>query len=241
MDDLNKILDDSGSRVEPSHEPSIAVGDPITHSDFDTMTLQDILNRADTTFVCPEGVTGASGASETPETHPSMTTANQSRLPSLSKEIIGMLIDIDNANYGKKDEEEEPSMVIERDPRLSDTLISSHPPARQSVSSTADNTLDLSTVPKHAYEETITPNTCFDNYSSEELMALCAKYKKLVIEGNRSEDVGVLLNINSVLFATLSDLLGHLEEAGGAVQARVRGVTARAGNGARRVVGGGAA
>ena len=92
-----------------------------------------------------------------------------------------MLIDIDNANYGKKDEEEEPSMVIERDPRLSDTLISSHPPARQSVSSTADNTLDLATIPNHAYEETITPNTCFDNYSSEELMALCAKYKKLVI------------------------------------------------------------
>ena len=86
MDDLNKILDDSGSRVESSHEPSIAIGEPVTHSDFDTMTLQDILNRADTTFVCRESTIGTS------DTHSSAPNTNQSRLPSLSKEIIGMLI-----------------------------------------------------------------------------------------------------------------------------------------------------
>ena len=106
VDDLNKILDDSGSRVESSHEPSIAIGEPVTHSDFDTMTLQDILNRADTTFVCRESTVGTS------DTHSSAPNTNQSRLPSLSKEIIGMLIDIDNANYSKKEEEEESPSII---------------------------------------------------------------------------------------------------------------------------------
>ncbi|KAK8824080.1 hypothetical protein WA556_003405 [Blastocystis sp. ATCC 50177/Nand II] len=202
VDDLNKILDDSGSRVESSHEPSIAIGEPVTHSDFDTMTLQDILNRADTTFVCRESTVGTS------DTHSSAPNTNQSRLPSLSKEIIGMLIDIDNANYSKKEEEEESPSIIERDPRLSDTVISSNPfpasskPRLQPIPEDAPEVRVPSTSTKQ--EETITPNTCFDGYSSSELMALCAKYKKRVIDEGRSEDVEILLNINSAISQQLS-------------------------------------
>ena len=208
VDDLNKILDDSGSRVESSHEPSIAIGEPVTHSDFDTMTLQDILNRADTTFVCRESTVGTS------DTHSSAPNTNQSRLPSLSKEIIGMLIDIDNANYSKKEEEEESPSIIERDPRLSDTVISSNPfpasskPRLQPIPEDTPDARVPSTSTKQ--EETITPNTCFDGYSSSELMALCAKYKKRVIDEGRSEDVEILLNINSVGGIPRFSSLGHL-------------------------------
>lgn len=113
-----------------------------------------------------------------------------------------MLIDIDNANYSKKEEEEESPSIIERDPvfptlsfpvtrfQLHRSLVFNpfpKTPLRRGVPSTSTK-----------QEETITPNTCFDGYSSSELMALCAKYKKRVIDEGRSEDVEILLNINSV-------------------------------------------
>ena len=183
--------------MESSHEPSIATGDPTTHSDVDTMTLQGILNQEDTTFVCRESAAGTS------DTHSSAAKTNQSRLPSISKEIITMLIDIDNENYSKKEEEEKSPSIIEHDSRLSDTVISSNPfPAspKHPLQPIPKDTPESSAIPvaNAKSEEIITPNTCFDNRSSSELMCLCAKYKKRVIEGGKSEDVEILLNINSV-------------------------------------------
>ena len=125
-----------------------------------------------------------------------------------------MLIDIDNANYSKKEEEEESPSIIKRDPRLSDTVISSNPfpasskPRLQPIPEDAPEVRVPSTSTKQ--EETITPNTCFDGYSSSELMALCAKYKKRVIDEGRSEDVEILLNINSVGGIPRFSSLGHL-------------------------------
>ena len=47
VDDLNELLDANVTRISPEHvsEP------PHISSDLDTMTLHDILNRADTTLV----------------------------------------------------------------------------------------------------------------------------------------------------------------------------------------------
>ena len=220
------------SRVSQVSEPPATHGtsaDATVHSETDTMTLQDILNHADTTFVARE-----SGV-EINDTRVSSSTS-QSRLPSLSKDIITMLIDMDNENYSKNPEEESSSLSpshFEKDPRLSDTVISSFPPQFSKpkdsdsspreektvqASKQTENRTSLTQTVSISSEDSITPNTCFSSYTSDQLVQLSEKYKNLVVELGRHEDVEILLNINSVFLLNfrnvqaLSDKLAAKEE-----------------------------
>lgn len=157
VDDLNELLDANVTRISPEHvsEP------PHISSDLDTMTLHDILNRADTTLVRESECT----------VDDQRTSSSTTRLPSSSKEIINMLIDIDNANYSK-------------------------PPL--SPSSPSEETVDIRTLTSTGETDEITPTTCFDGYSSEELLKLCEVYRERVLKSSKHEDMEILLNINSV-------------------------------------------
>lgn len=46
--------------------------------------------------------------------------------------------------------------------------------------------------------EEITPTTCFDSYSVSDLLKLCESYRDRVLQSGKSEDVEILLNINTV-------------------------------------------
>ena len=157
VDDLNELLDANVTRISPEHvsEP------PHISSDLDTMTLHDILNRGDTTLVRESECT----------VDDQRTSSSTTRLPSSSKEIINMLIDIDNANYSK-------------------------PPL--SPSSPSEETVDIRTLTSTGETDEITPTTCFDGYSSEELLKLCEVYRERVLKSSKHEDMEILLNINSV-------------------------------------------
>lgn len=176
VEDLNRILENE------SQASTITSASKI-HSDIDTLTLQDILNRADTTFIAPN-----SSMVQSNETHTS-DSKTQSRLPSLSKNIISMLIDMDNANYN--DQEESPSIieiVNQKDPRLSQTVISGAEPMHLE-----EDSIDL----LDKLDE-ITPTTCFSSYSDEQLASLCKFYKERVMKNGTTEDMEILLNINAV-------------------------------------------
>ena len=227
VDDLNKILKEDDSLLSESQTTKSFVKDQtthLTHSETDTETLQDVLNQADTTILPRESVL------ETNETI-ACSSNSQSRLPSMSKEIIDMLIDIDNANYSKNPDELECSMSpskLPKDPRLSDTVISSSlPPSvvkfkEQSVTNKedqkeekgtvdAENTTKLTNTISISSEESITPNTCFSSYTADQLVQLSEKYKNLVVEQGKHEDIEILLNINSVFrigFHSPSGIIG---------------------------------
>lgn len=214
VDDLNKILKEDDSLLSESQTTKSFYNDKTTHSthsETDMATLQDVLNHADTTILPRESVL------ETNETIVSSSTS-QSRLPSMSKDIINMFIDIDNANYNKNPDESTCSMSpsqFQKDPRLSDTVISSSLPPflakskEKSVDETeekregsvvdAENTTKLINTISISSEESITPNTCFSSYTADQLVQLSEKYKNLVVEQGKHEDVEILLNINSVL------------------------------------------
>ena len=177
VEDLNRILENESQASTVTSASKI-------HSDIDTLTLQDILNRADTTFIAPNTSMVQSNDTHTSE------SKNQSRLPSISKNIISMLIDMDNANYN--DQEESPSIIDipnQRDPRLSQTIISGTEPMR-----IEEDSIDL----LDKLEE-ITPTTCFSSYSDEHLAFLCKHYKERVMKNGTTEDMEILLNINSVV------------------------------------------
>ena len=227
VDDLNKILKEDDSLLSESQTTKSFVKDQtthLTHSETDTETLQDVLNQADTTILPRESVL------ETNETI-ACSSNSQSRLPSMSKEIIDMLIDIDNANYSKNPDELGCSMSpskLPKDPRLSDTVISSSlPPSvlkfkEQSVTNKedqkeekgtvdAENTTKLTNTISISSEESITPNTCFSSYTADQLVQLSEKYKNLVVEQGKHEDIEILLNINSVFrigFHSPSGIIG---------------------------------
>lgn len=227
VDDLNKILKEDDSLLSESQTTKSFVKDQtthLTHSETDTETLQDVLNQADTTILPRESVL------ETNETI-ACSSNSQSRLPSMSKEIIDMLINIDNANYSKNPDESGCSMSpskLPKDPRLSDTVISSSlPPSvvkfkEQSVTNKeeqkeekgivdAENTTKLTNTISISSEESITPNTCFSSYSADQLVQLSEKYKNLVVEQGKHEDIEILLNINSVFrigFYSPSGIIG---------------------------------
>lgn len=227
VDDLNKILKEDDSLLSESQTTKSFVKDQtthLTHSETDTETLQDVLNQADTTILPRESVL------ETNETI-ACSSNSQSRLPSMSKEIIDMLIDMDNANYSKNPDESGCSMSpskLPKDPRLSDTVISSSlPPSvvkfkEQSVTNKedekeekgtvdAENTTKLTNTISISSEESITPNTCFSSYSADQLVQLSEKYKNLVVEQGKHEDIEILLNINSVFrigFYSPSGIIG---------------------------------
>lgn len=227
VDDLNKILKEDDSLLSESQTTKSFVKDQtthLTHSETDTETLQDVLNQADTTILPRESVL------ETNETI-ACSSNSQSRLPSMSKEIIDMLIDIDNANYSKNPDESGCSMSpskLPKDPRLSDTVISSSlPPSvvkfkEQSVTNKedekeekgtvdAENTTKLTNTISISSEESITPNTCFSSYTADQLVQLSEKYKNLVVEQGKHEDIEILLNINSVFrigFYSPSGIIG---------------------------------
>ena len=126
-----------------------------------------------------------------------------------------MLIDIDNANYSKNPDDSGCSMSpskLPKDPRLSDTVISSSlPPSvvkfkEQSATNKeeqkgvvdAENTTKLTNTISISSEESITPNTCFSSYTADQVVQLSEKYKNLVVEQGKHEDIEILLNINSV-------------------------------------------
>lgn len=185
MEDLNRIL-------ENESQTSMNISTMRSHSDIDTLTLQDILNRADTTFVAPN-------TSHLSDTRVSSDNTNQSRLPSISKNIISILIDMDNANYGKKEEEESIiSSDVEKDPRLSQTVITGADPMNMEEDSLDIITSDI--------QEEITPNTCFEGYSDEQLSQLCKKYKDRVMQDGATEDMEILLNINTVRITPFCNL-----------------------------------
>ena len=233
VDDLNKILKEDDSLLSESQTTKSFVNDKtthLTHSETDTETLQDVLNQADTTILPRESVL------ETNETV-ACSSNSQSRLPSMSKEIIDMLIDIDNANYSKNPDSSESSMSpskLPKDPRLSDTVISSSlPPSvakfkEQNVAKKeepkeeqgggggvvdAENTTKLTNTISISSEESITPNTCFSSYTADQLVQLSEKYKNLVVEQGKHEDVEILLNINSVFRIDFYSRPGTLRQA----------------------------
>lgn len=192
MENLNKILDGE-SRVSMQYNSSKI------QSDADTLTLQDILNRDDTTFI---GTNESIGGSN--EIHSNGDNTNQSRMPSLSKNIISMLIDMDNENYSKKTEGELVDKTTEEieDSRLSQTIISEgtyNPSAKKDNTFFSEDTVDLASQLRNGVmHEEINPTTCFDNYTDEELSKLCTFYKNRVMHDGTSEDMEILLNINSV-------------------------------------------
>lgn len=157
VDDLNELLDANVTRMSVGHVSEL----PHTSSDLDTMTLHDILNRADTTVARESEFT----------VDDQRTSSSTTRLPSSSKEIINMLIDIDNANYSKP---------------------------LPSPSSPSEETVDIRTLTGTTETEEITPTTCFDGYTSAELLKLCEMYRERVLKLGKHEDVEILLNINSV-------------------------------------------
>lgn len=195
VENLNRILDGE-SRV------SIQCNSSKIHSDVDTLTLQDILNRDDTTFI---GTNESIGGSN--EIHSNGDNANQSRMPSLSKNIISMLIDMDNENYSKKTADGSTGKTIEEkeDSRLSQTVISDGayiPSAKKDNTFFSEDTVDLASQLRNGVmHEEINPTTCFDNYTDEELSKLCTFYKNRVMHDGSSEDMEILLNINSVLIS----------------------------------------
>lgn len=152
VDDLNDLLNADTTRV--SHEKSCVSERSNAISETDTVTLHDILNQADGSLV----QTTSGDTSEDMRTSSSTT-----HLPSSSKEIIHMLIDMDNANYSKE-------------------------PVK---------TTEAQSVVKELEE--ITPTTCFDSYSVSDLLKLCESYRDRVLQSGKSEDVEILLNINTVL------------------------------------------
>lgn len=117
---------------------------------------------------------------------------------------------------------------LPKDPRLSDTVISSSlPPSvlkfkEQSVTNKedqkeekgvvdAENTTKLTNTISISSEESITPNTCFSSYTADQLVQLSEKYKNLVVEQGKHEDIEILLNINSVFrigFHSPSGIIG---------------------------------
>ena len=117
---------------------------------------------------------------------------------------------------------------LPKDPRLSDTVISSSlPPSvvkfkEQSVTNKedqkeekgtvdAENTTKLTNTISISSEESITPNTCFSSYTADQLVQLSEKYKNLVVEQGKHEDIEILLNINSVFrigFYSPSGIIG---------------------------------
>lgn len=151
VDDLNDLLNADTTRV--SHEKSCISERSNAISETDTMTLHDILNQADGSLVpTTSGDTSEDMRASSSTTH----------LPSSSKEIIHMLIDMDNANYSK-----ETAKAME----------------------TKSFVKEL---------EEITPTTCFDSYSVSDLLKLCESYRDRVLQSGKSEDVEILLNINTV-------------------------------------------
>ena len=172
------------------------------HSDIDTLTLQDVLKRDDTTFIAPNeslgNINDVPGSSE---------NTSQSRLPSLSKNIISMLIDIDNENYGKPEEKHDSleagsdSNLIPTIPdnRHSHTILSENTIRINEKLRNSEDTLDLAVHQQQSRQsDVITPATCFDQYADNELYRLCSIYKERVQQENNKEDIDILLNINSV-------------------------------------------
>lgn len=227
VDDLNKILKEDDSLLSETQTTKSLVIDkavPSANSETDVETLQDVLNQADTTILPRESVL------ETNDTIVSSSNS-QSRLPSMSKDIINMLIDIDNANYSKNPDESMSSLSpsqLPKDPRLSDTVISSSlppflvKPKDQSVDKKeepkeepvvdAENTAKLTQTISISSEESITPNTCFSSYTADQLVQLSEKYKNLVLEQGKHEDVEILLNINSVFRDCFGSLPGAIRQ-----------------------------
>ena len=187
VDDLNKILKEDDSLLSETQTTKSLVIDkavPSANSETDVETLQDVLNQADTTILPRESVL------ETNDTIVSSSNS-QSRLPSMSKDIINMLIDIDNANYSKNDKKEEPK----EEPVVD-----------------AENTAKLTQTISISSEESITPNTCFSSYTADQLVQLSEKYKNLVLEQGKHEDVEILLNINSVFRDCFGSLPGAIRQ-----------------------------
>lgn len=164
VDDLNELLDANVTRISPEN---VSEPPPIS-SDLDTMTLHDILNRADTTLVRESECT----------IDDQRTSSSTTRLPSSSKEIINMLIDIDNENYSKQ-----PSSPL----------------------SPAEETVDIQPMANSGETDELTPTTCFDRFSSDELLKLCEVYRERVLTSSKHEDMEILLNINSVRVSNCSE------------------------------------
>lgn len=151
VDDLNDLLNADTTRV--SHEKSCVSERSNAISETDTLTLHDILNQADGSLV---------PATSGDTSEDMRTSSSTTHLPSSSKEIIHMLIDMDNANYSK-----EAPKPTEEQPVVKEL-------------------------------EEITPTTCFDSYSVSDLLKLCESYRSRVLQSGKSEDVEILLNINTV-------------------------------------------
>ena len=148
-----------------------------TQSDIDTLTLQDILNR-DQTFVLP--TSNNNNEFSEVDVRASIET-NTSRLPSISKNIIPLLIDMDNEKYQKKEESDE-SLVDEGNNRTSGL-------EKTMISTSNFKSIRL---------EEITPSTCFDFVTDEELQRLVVIYQEKVMKEENNEDMEILLNINEV-------------------------------------------
>ena len=154
-----------------------------TQSDIDTLTLQDILNR-DQTFVLP---TSNNNEFSEVDVRASIET-NASRLPSISKNIIPLLIDMDNENYRKKEESDE-SFVDEGDIRTSGL-------EKTMISASNFRSIRL---------DEINPTTCFDFVTDDELQRLVAIYQEKVMKEENKEDMEILLNINEVYILVYHD------------------------------------
>ena len=178
------------------------------------MTLQDVLKRDDSTFIAPNeslgNINDVQGSSE---------NTSQSRLPSLSKNIISMLIDIDNEKYGKPEEKHD-SLETDSDNNLiptmpenrhSQTILSENTIRINEKLRNSEDTLDLAVHQQQRRQsDEITPATCFDNYADDELYKLCSIYKERVQQGNNKEDIDILLNINSVSYFNRMIILNRL-------------------------------
>lgn len=210
-EDLDNLLNESASNIS-SHSTAHVETEESSTLGCTTLVLQDILARAETTFVHPE----MDSTIEEKRRSSSLT-----RLPSISNDIIDMLIHIDNENYSKKDEKPPKTDGVQGNT----TYISSSSPSTTAVrpsmdpvesmnnqfDAVSDDTLDIhialqSRQPTHAqrHEEEmvnldeINPTTNFVYFPMETLMKLSDLYRARVVNGNNPDDMVILMNISTV-------------------------------------------
>ena len=200
-EDLDKLLNENVSNIS-SQNVSRVENERENTLERSTLVLQDILARADTTFIIPD--------QETTEAN-KRRSSSITRLPSVSNDIIDMLIHIDNENYCKKDQQ--PLTVDQTS--VNETFISSSTSAAipnptstttttnlpLSADAGSDDTMDIVAELQGQClfcEEDINPTTSFDHCSLATLLKLSEIYRKRVNSEGNQDDVIILININSV-------------------------------------------
>ena len=197
-EDLENLLNENVSNIS-SQNVSRVGNDKTDASEKSTLVLQDILARADTTFLIPE---------QEITDEKKRRSSSITRLPSVSNDIIDMLIHIDNENYSKKDQQ--PQSVDQTS--VTETFISSstsaaipnptastNPPLSADVGS--DDTMDIVAELQGQClfnEKDINPTTSFEHCSLATLLKLSEVYRERVNHRGNRDDVDILMNINSV-------------------------------------------